>query len=221
MALCRPAAMALRTTARCLRGIASRFCSASATQGAAEGRVQGFLQPACIGAFRRIFFHLAPAVFQVPHAETPRQRLRRVVEGQPHGRAAAGDAAVHAKRQRDEGGAEQAAAHMGQRQHAGDAPVLFRVQEMAVVSETLLHDGFPACPVKEGGVGTGVDKGIPARMLVRLQRAHGNGSAGRRRVGRTAGFVHHVLSRKIRSMRSQAKSPVRRASRASMRPRFR
>ena len=110
---------------------------------------------------------------------------------------------------------------MRQRQHGGDAPVLFRVQEMAVVFKTLLQDGVPAGAVKEGGVGTGLDKGIPARMLVRLQGPHGNGGAGRRPVGRKAGLVHHVLSKKIRSMRSQLKSPVRRASRASMRPRFR
>ncbi len=190
-------------------------------QRAAEGRVQGLLQPGRVRAFLAIVRLLAPAVFQVPHAEAPGQRLRGPVERLAHGRAAASDAAVDAKRQRDERAAKQSAAHMGQRQHAGDAPVLLRVQEMAVVVKPLFHDGLPAGAVKEGRIRAGVDKGIPARMLVRLQGQHGDGVARWRRVGGKAGLVHHVLSRKIRSMRSQEKSSVRRASRASMRPRFR
>ena len=117
---------------------------------------------------------------------------------------------------------------MRQRQHARDAPVLLGVQEIAVVAEALFHDGLPAGAVEKGGLRASHDEAIPARMVVLLQLQHADGArmwrrgGGRRRaIEWKTGLVHHVLSRKMRSMRSQEKSCVRRASRASMRPRFR
>ena len=57
---------------------------------------------AAAGMLAVILRQFAPAVLQVAHAQAPRQRLRRAVERLAHGRAAAGDAAIYAKRQRDQ-----------------------------------------------------------------------------------------------------------------------
>ena len=186
----------------------------------AEGDVQFLGVPAGVARVRA----LHAAVFEVADAELARQRIGGAVQHGQHGRMFGDRAAVHAERHRAQRMAEQAALDFGQRQHADDAAVLLDVVEEGLDAERSLDHRLPAGQVEEGGGGGGAHEGVPAAVGFRLEQVQAQGP--RRRCRRAALFVGgfddrvHGRPRKMRSMRSQAKSRASASRRPSIRSIF-
>ncbi len=146
------------------------------------------------------------AVFERADIERPGQRLRGLVERAEGGIVIGEDAAVGAERQRAQAVPEQAAFDFGQRQHAHGFAAALGQQEMRAVPERVLDHPLPAGAVEKRRIRMRVHVGIPARVLVRFQRAHRD--VGRPGIIQREGFGLHVQwpGRNTRSTRSHSKS---------------
>ncbi len=114
-------------------------------------------------------------VFEVAHAQFPRQVLGVAVQGGAGFAVAAGDAAIDAEGQGHEAVAEEAAADLAQGQDADDGPFPFRHQEVGAMAEGLFDDALPAKAMKERGVGFLLDEGVPGGGIRVAGGAYGEG----------------------------------------------
>jgi hypothetical protein len=166
--------MPLRTSARCLRGIASRFWSASAVMGLPERGVARPPHP--ILAPRREIAEL-----DMGDAEAPGQLDRGLFERGARGGLGRGDAAVDAERRRDERVAQQQAPLARERQHTVDLPAGFGEQVVHRLPERAREHRAPGRAVEERGFRAVVHEAIPARDQLRgcvqLERADVHGRA--------------------------------------------
>ena len=172
--------------------------------GLAEGDVHLLPWPIFMAA-------LQLAQFQVIDTQALRQafclRFQQLRAGLIFSRHAAIDGEGQARQRL----AEEHALDMRQRQHAGDAALLLRVQEVGLMSKHLQHDVLPAGAVEEGGLRACQHKGVPQRSAADV--------SGRKTFDGGHGSQLGALApgRKIWSMRPQRKSCIRLCRRPSVR----
>ena len=103
------------------------------------------------------------AQFQVACTKTPCDLLGLSLQRIGRSRIAGRHTAVIRERQAHQRVAKQQALDLGQRQHALDAAVALRIEEMGRVTEDLVQHPLPACAVEKGRLRTAQHKGVPAR----------------------------------------------------------